>query len=88
MSRWNLKKDKVRNYYLIKDIHKKFNVIISGGIFRDQSINSDVKSHKEIRKLTAGQGKIYSTRYLLGYEYIKNHYKVRNVDLSRQKKLD
>ena len=29
--------------------------------FYDQSIDSDIKPYEEIRKLTAGQGQIYTT---------------------------
>ena len=31
---------------------------------------------------------IFTTGYLLDYDYIKNHYKLIAVDLSRQKDLD
>ena len=40
----------------------------------------DIKQYEEIRKLTKGQGE--------DYDYIKNHYKLRAVYLSRQKELD
>ena len=36
----------------------------------------------------AGQGEYYTTGCLLDYDYIKNHYKLITVDLSRQKELD
>ena len=42
----------------------------------------------KIRKLTTGQGKDYTTGYLLDYDYIKNHYRLVVDDLSRQKDLD
>ena len=32
-----------------------------------------------------GQGEDYTTGCFLGYEYIKNHYRLITVDLSRQK---
>ena len=48
----------------------------------------DIKRYEEIRKLTTGQGKDYTTGYLLDYDYIKNHYRLITVDLSRQKVLD
>ena len=41
-----------------------------------------------MRKLTTGQPDDYTTGYLLDYEYIKNHYRLIAVDLSRQKELD
>ena len=77
-----------RKYYLPKGIIKNYNIIISGKNFYDQSIDSDIKQYEEIRKLTAGQGEDYTTGYLLDYDYIKNHYRLIAVDLSRQKELD
>ena len=53
--------------------------------FSDQSIGSDVKRYKEIRKLTTGQGEDYNTGCLLEYEYIKNHYRLIAVYLRKQK---
>ena len=54
----------------------------------DQPIDSDVQRPEEIKKLTTGQGEDYITGCLLDYEYIKNHYRLIAVDLSRQKELD
>ena len=54
----------------------------------DQPIDSDVQQPEEIKKLTTGQGEDYITGCLLNYEYIKNHYRLIAVDLSRQKELD
>ena len=56
--------------------------------FYYQSINSDIKQYEEIRELTTGQGEDYTTGYLLDYDYVKNHYSLIAVDLSRQKELD
>ena len=39
-------------------------------------------------KFLAGQGEDYTTGCLLDYDYIKNHYRLIAVDLSRQKELD
>ena len=38
--------------------------------------------------LITWQGEDYTTGCLLDYEYIKNHYRLIAVDLSRQKELD
>ena len=54
----------------------------------DQPIDSNIKRYEEIRKLKAGQGEDYTTECLLGYDYMKNHYKLTAVDLCRQKQLD
>ena len=67
---------------------KNYNVIINGKKFYDQQIDSDIKRYKEIRKLTTGQGQDYTTGCLLDYDYIKNRYRLIEVDLSRQKELD
>ena len=56
--------------------------------FYDQAIDSDIKWWEEIKKLTTEQGDDYTTRYLLDYGYIKKHYRLTAVDLSRQKELD
>ena len=42
-----------------------------------------MKQYKEIRKLTTWQGEDYTTGCLLGYEHIKNHYRLITIDLSR-----
>ena len=63
-------------------------MIINGKNFYDQPIDSDIKRSAEIRKLTTGQGEDYTTGYLLDYDYIKNHYRLIEIDLSRQKELD
>ena len=39
------------------------------------------------KKLTTGQGEGYTISCLLDYDYIKNHYRLIPVDLSRQKQL-
>ena len=63
-------------------------MIINGKKFCDQAIDSEIKRYEEIRKLTTGQGEDYTTGYLLDNNYIKNHYRLIVVDLSRQKELD
>ena len=67
---------------------KNYNTIINGKNFCDGAIDSDIKRFEEIRKLITGQVEDYTTGCLLDYEYIKNHYRLIAVDLSRQKKLD
>ena len=63
------------------------NVIIYGKNFYSQAIDSDIKTFEQIRKLTT-EGEDYTTGCLLDYDYIKNHYRLIAVDLSRQKELD
>ena len=52
-----------------------------------QTVDSDIKWYEEI-KLTTGQSEDKTTECLLNYEYIKNHYRLIAVDLSRQNELD
>ena len=89
---WNqdgrAKRFKSRRYYLPNGIIKNYNIIINGKNFYDQPIDSDIKQYEEIRKLTTGQVKDYTTGCLLDYEYMKNNYRLMVVDLSRQKDLD
>ena len=56
--------------------------------FYDQPINSNVKLYKEIRKLTTVQGEYYTTGCSQDCKYVKNHFRLIAVDLSRQKELD
>ena len=77
-----------QKYYLPKGIIRNYNVIIPGKNFYDQAIDSDIEPKEEIRKLTTGQGGDYTNGCLLDYDYIKNHYRLIAVDLSRKKELD
>ena len=77
-----------RKYYLPIGIIENYNVIINGKDFYDQAIDSDIKRHEEIRKLTTGQGEEYTTGCLLDYDYIKNRYRLIAVNLSGEKELD
>ena len=63
-----------KNYYLPKDISKNYKAIFNGKNIYDEPINSNVKRYEEIRrKLTTGQGKEFTTRYLLDYESVINY---------------
>ena len=55
--------------------------------FCDQPTDSDIKRYEEIRKLTTEQSEDYTNGRLLGYDYIKNHYRLITIELSRQKQL-
>ena len=82
----NAERFKGKRYYLPKGVINNYNVIINEKKFYDQLMNSDIKRYEEIRiqKLTIG----YTAGCLLDYEYIKNHYRLIPVDLSRHKELD
>ena len=47
-----------------------------------------IERYEKIRKLTTEQGEDYTTGCLLGYDYIKNHYGLIAVNLTRQEELD
>ena len=78
----------MKRYYLTKEIINDHNVFINRKNIYDQAVDSDIKRFEEIRKLTTGQGEDYTTGCLLDYDYVKSHYKLIAVDLSRQKELD
>ena len=63
-------------------------MIINGKKNYEQLSDWDIKWYEEIRKLTTGQGEDYTTGRLLDYDYIKNHYRLIAVNLSKQKELD
>ena len=65
-----------------------YNIIINGKNFYDHTIDSDTKQYEEIRKLTTGQGEDYTNVCLSDYNYIRNHYRLIVIDLSKLKELD
>ena len=81
----NSKRFRAKRYFLLKGIIDNYNVIITDEKnFYEKAVDSDIKWFEEIGKLTAGQGEDYTTRCLLDYNFIKNHYRLMIVDLSRQ----
>ena len=46
------------------------------------------KRYEENRKLRTGQGEDYTIGCLIGYDYIKNHYRLIAADLSSRKELN
>ena len=78
------KRFKTPRYYLPKGIITIYNFIINGKNLYYQPIDSGIKQYLEIRKLTTEQDEGYATGILLEHDYIKNHYGLVVVDLSRQ----
>ena len=74
-------------YYLPK-VEIKDYVMIDGKDVFDQPINSMTKTYENIRKIATGQGDDYTTHCLLDYSYLKNHYKIIAIDLSKQQAPD
>ena len=62
--------------------------MIDGKHVFDQPINSTAKTYENIRKIATGQGDDYTTGCLLDYSYLKDHYKMIAIDLSKQEALD
>ena len=75
-------------YYLPTEEIKDFNVVIDGRNLFDQPIKNDFKTYDNIRKIATGQGDDYTTGCLLDYDYVKEHYRLIAIDLSKQQKLD
>ena len=83
-----LKETVTENIFLPRVDITNYNVLIDGKNFYDQSINDQIKTYDEIRKIATGKGDDYTTGCLLDYQYFKNHYQLIAVDLSKQKELD
>ena len=62
--------------------------MMDGKNFFDQSINSDLKTYENIRKIATAQGDNYTTGCLLDYSYFKDHYNIIAIDLSKKQVLD
>ena len=78
------KRFNTRRYYLPKSLIKNYNAIINGKNFYEQAIDTDTQRCEEIRKLTTGQCEDYTTGCLLDFDYIKYHYRLIAIDLSKQ----
>ena len=55
----------------------------------DQTVKTDMKTYKNIQKITTRQGDDYATGCLLDLlDYFDKHYKMIAIDLSKQQALD
>ena len=79
---------KLSSCYLAKVEIKDYNVMIDGKNVFDQPINGMIKTYENIRKIAAGRGDDSITGCLLDYSYLKDHYKLIAIDLSKQQTLD
>ena len=77
-----------QKYYLPRIDLEKYNVIIDGRNFYDNSIESDIEKYRELKKVIIKKGENYTTGSLLDFNYFDKHYKLVAVDLSKQKELD
>ena len=74
-------------FYLPKVKITNSNVKIDGRNFFDQSINDDIRTYENIRKIATSQGDDYTNGCLLDYSYFKENYKIIAKDLSKQQAL-
>ena len=63
---------------------EKYNVIIDGRNFYDNSIESDIEKYRELKKVMIGKGEDCTTGSLLDFNYFDKNYKFVAVDLSKQ----
>ena len=73
--------------FLPTAIVEDYNVMIDARNFFDQPIKNDIKIYENIRKITTGQRDDYTTCCLLDYNYLKKHYKMIAINLSKQQSL-
>ena len=77
-----------QKYYLPRISLNKYNVIIGGRNLYDNPIEGDIEKYRELKKVIIGKGEYYIIGYLLDFNYFDKHYKLVDVDLSKQKELD
>ena len=58
--------------------------MINGKNVFDQSINRELKTYENIRRITTGQGDYYTTGCLLNYSYFTENCNIIAIDLSKQ----
>ena len=86
-------------YFLVVTLsardNQKLTKLLSKGLERSiywneyKTKSEEMKNqYEEIRKLTTGRGKDYTTGCLSDHDYIKSHYRLIVLDSSRQKELD
>ena len=63
----------------------KYNVIIDGRNFYDNSIERDIEKYRELKKVMIGKGEDYTIGSLLDYNYFDKHYKLVAVDYLNKK---
>ena len=64
---------------------KNYNNEIDGINFYDQSVNDWIKQYHEIRKISTGQGDVYTNGCLLYFTYFENDFRLITADLSKKK---
>ena len=81
-------RDNKRKYFLPTVNITTYDELIDGINFYDQPINDIIKQYDETRKIATGQGDDYTKGCWLDYQYLKDHYNLIAIYLSKQKELD
>ena len=66
---------------------KDDNVVVDGQNFSDQPVKTDLRTYKKIQRIAIGQRDGYTIGCLLDYKYFNKHYKMIEIDLSKQQAL-
>ena len=53
-----------------------------------KAVKTDQRTYDNIQKATTGQGDDYTTSFQIDYQYFKEHWKMKAIDLSKQQELD
>ena len=63
--------DSFKKYFLPRVKIENYNTEIDGRNFYHQSINDSIKQYDEVRKVSTGQGDVYTTGCLLDFAYFQ-----------------
>ena len=69
---------------LFQSINKWLQGLVDGQNFFDRTMKIDQLTYDNIRKIATAQRDNYPTGCLLGYYYLKEHYKLIVIDLKKQ----
>ena len=73
-------------YFVPKIEIKNFNVLSDGKPFFEVSVKNKEETYEQIIKMS--KNSYYTTGNLLDYEYLKDHFKLIAIDLSKQIELE
>ena len=62
-----IRRDDHRKYFLPRVDIKKYNVLIDGRNFYDQTISDELRKYDEVKTIMTGKGEDYTTGSLLDY---------------------
>ena len=79
-------RDSFDKYYMPFVEIKDFNALIDNKLFFDQPVKSKQEAYEKLIEMSRNND--YTTGNLLDFSYHQNHYRVNDIDLSRQKKYE